>query len=183
MLYTIVQSFSPDDGEKWTDYCQWRGIEFERFDSIDGIMRPNLMGSPDQEDWPYIVHEDYMLHFMTDLRHGYRKLDQKEKGVLIGVKLKDHEPEHPDFLGYDIEDTFFGVSLLTNWGSHVTVVNESLSLNGLVLDIDTVKRVHQYLKSNYSDDDHVRDTRIISLYKVPQTVADEKHSDNKILGR
>ncbi len=42
MLFTIVEPFSASDGEKWEIYCEWRGMKFERFDSIDGILRPNL---------------------------------------------------------------------------------------------------------------------------------------------
>jgi hypothetical protein len=166
MLYTIVQSFGPDDGDKWSDYCQWRGFTFDRFDSIDGILRYNLLESPADDDWPYIVKEDFMLHFITDLKHAFRKLAQIGKGEIVGVKLDDHDPENPNFSGYDILDGDFDVSLLTNWGNDIAMVNDSIALNGLVADFDQVKMIQQYLLSNYGDDPHVKGSRIISLYKV-----------------
>ncbi len=166
MLYTIVQSFGLDDGDRWTDYCQWRGFEFERFDSIDGILRSNLMGSPDDSDWPYIVNEDFMLHFITDMEHAFRKLAQIGKGDIVGVKLDDHEPGKSSFLGYDILDGYFDVSLLTNWGNDITVINDSMELKGLVADFDQVNMIHQHLLSNYGNDAHVKGSRIISLYEV-----------------
>jgi hypothetical protein len=42
MLYSIVESFSPLSGDAWDKYCNWRGLRFERFDSIDGLLRPSL---------------------------------------------------------------------------------------------------------------------------------------------
>ena len=66
MLYTIVEPFGPESGESWSAYIRWRGIPFSRFDSIDGILRPNLFTDPRDEDWQYIVNENFMLHLITD---------------------------------------------------------------------------------------------------------------------
>lgn len=42
MLFTIVEPFSPADGERWTGYCEWRGINFGRFDfSHKAVEREN----------------------------------------------------------------------------------------------------------------------------------------------
>ena len=57
MLYKIIESFSRADGARWTGYCDWRGLQFERFDSIDGIMRPSLFQKPEDDDWAHIVNE------------------------------------------------------------------------------------------------------------------------------
>ncbi|WPD20999.1 MAG: hypothetical protein SD837_12395 [Candidatus Electrothrix scaldis] len=166
MLYTIVQPFGSDDGERWTGYCQWRGLEFKRFDSIDGILRPSLLRGPEDADWPHIVNQDFMLHFIKDLEYACHKLEQIGKGEIVGVELEDHKPDDQHFLGYDILDGYFDVSLLTNWGNDIALINDSLMLNGLVADFDQVNMIHQYLVSNYGDDDHVKGACVVSLYRA-----------------
>jgi hypothetical protein len=102
MLYTIIESFSPADGDKWTSYCEWREMNFERFDSIDGMLRKNLFETPDDEDWAHIVHDHFQLHLITDFPHALRKHAQIGKGDIVGVKLRDHEIQHEGFLGFGI---------------------------------------------------------------------------------
>src|SRR3954464_4455142 len=91
MVYTIIESFSPSDGERWTKYCAWRGINFERFDSIDGILRPSLCSKPSDEDWPHILKEDFMLHYFTDLEYAQKKKAKIGYGDLVGIEFDQHD--------------------------------------------------------------------------------------------
>lgn len=165
MLFTIVEPFSPADGEKWTNYCDWRGIQFERFDSIDGILRPNLFESPEDDDWNHIVNENFMLHLITDLQHAERKLKEIGKGELVALRFEDHDTSDAEFLGFDIIDGYCDVSLLTNWGNDLDFINHSLATNALVPDMKTVQLIHGRLRDEFGEDGHVEGCRIISVYK------------------
>jgi hypothetical protein len=163
MLYTIVESFSPAHAG-WTSYCEWRGLAFERFDSIDGILRPNLFYPPEDSDWAHIVNEANMLHLITDLPHAMRKLAQIGSGDLVGVRFGDHDIRDPGFLGFDIIDGYCHVSLLTNWGNDVEIINRSLTPNALLRNLKTAEAIFETVQTTYADDSHVDGSRIVSVY-------------------
>ena len=165
-LYTIVESFSSADGDKWSSYCEWRGKNFERFDSIDGMLRPNLFEQPEENDWEHIVNESFMLHLITDLAHAEKKKEEIEKGILLELRLDEHSPEDDRFLGFDIIDGYFDISLLTNFGNDIEYLNEAIESNGLISDFQTTEGIYTKLKNEFGDDAHVKDCRIISIYKT-----------------
>jgi hypothetical protein len=166
MLYTIVEPFSPSDGAKWERYCEWRGMRFERFDSIDGILRPNLFLTPEAEDWEHIGNENFTLHFITDLPHARAKHRQIGKGDLVGVRFEGHDTSDEGFLGFDIIDGSCDVSLLTNWGNDVELINRSLAANALVHAPEAAQRIHKRLKEQFGADSHVDGCQIVSIYKL-----------------
>jgi len=164
MLFTIVEPFSPANGEKWTTYCEWKGINFERFDSVDGILRPNLFDTPDDEDWSHIVNENFMLHLITDYPYAQEKHAQIGQGDLVGLSYDYHDVSDAGFLGFDIVDGYWDVSLLTNWGNDVESINRSIASNALVPDEGAVEEIYKELKQNWGDDSHVEACRIVSVY-------------------
>lgn len=165
MLFTIVEPFSPMDAEKWTSYCEWRGLTFERFDSIDGILRPSLFDSPADSDWEHIVNENFMLHLITDFPHARHKHEEIGKGDLVGLKFEGHDATDAGFLGFDIIDGYCDVSLLTNWGNDVEIINRSLGPNALVAELNTAQHILETLRTTWGDDPHVEGCRIVSIYK------------------
>ena len=165
-FYTIVESFSPADGEKWDSYCKWRKKNFERFDSIDGVLRPNLFDRLADEDWEHIVNENFMLHLITNRVHAEKKKKEIEKGILLELRLDDHSPEDKRFLGFDIIDGYFDISLLTNFGNDIEFINQALGSNGLVSDLMTTESIYRKLKNEFGSDPHVEDCQIISIYKT-----------------
>lgn len=166
MLYTIIQSFSSTDVMKWVNYTEWRGVNFERFDSIDGILRPSLYEPEEDIDWLHVVNENFKLHLITDLKFARLKHKQIGKGDIVGLAFENHDVEHESFLGFDIIDGYCDVSLLTNWGNDVEVINQSLASNALVKDFCTAKKIFELLKENWGDDPHVESCRIVSIYSV-----------------
>ena len=144
MLFKIIESFSPSNGDKWTSYCNWRGMRFERFDSIDGILRPSLFDPTEVEDWAHIVNEDFMLHFFTDFNYAAKKRRQIGVGDLVGVRFEEHDEADEHFLGYDLIDGYCDVSLLTNWGNDVELINRSLSPNALAIGAACGTRDHSH---------------------------------------
>ena len=167
MLYTIIEKFGPEDDEKWTNYCQWRNKDFKKFDSIDGMLRQNLFDDPEGEDWDNIVNENFMLHLITNHKYACKKLNQIGTGEIIGIEIDKHNENDALFLGYDIIDGYWDVSLLTNWGNDNEMINRLIGSNGLISNISDATRIHNHLLNDYGDDSHVDDSKIISIYKAP----------------
>lgn len=171
MLYTIIKSFGPEDGERWQDYCQWRGIAFGRFDSIDGMLRENLFHTPEDEDWSHIVNADYMLHLITDLAFAIKKQRDIGEGEIIGIKTDDHDEGADNFLGYDIIDGYWDISLLTNWGNDHKWINTLLRKNALLGTLSEAQEIHKYIMTQFPEDPHALDCKIISIYSISYSTA------------
>ena len=166
MLFTIVESFSPQNGDLWTNYCKWRGFNFTRFDSIDGILRPTLFNAPTKdEDWNYVVNEDFKLHLITDYEYAIKKRDELGKGDLVGLRFDEHDENNPGFLGFDLIDSYCDVSLLTNWGNDVEIINRSLSSSGLILSRQSTEDIRKELLRTSGDDMHIEACQIVSIYR------------------
>jgi len=165
MFYTIIESFSREDGDRWTSYCAWRGIQFERFDSIDSILRPSLCQKPEKDDWSHIVNENFMLHYFTDFDYAAAKQTKIGKGDLVGVEFHDHDEASQDFLGFDLIDSYHDVSVLTNWGNDVEIVNRAISKTGLIYTRASIEEVRRELLRSHGNDAHVAGCEIVSIYK------------------
>lgn len=166
MLYTIVESFSTEDQKQWNSYIEWRGISFERFDSIDGIMRLALFDCPADDEWSFVVNENMMIHLIIDYNFALHKLKQIGNGELLGIRLEQHDVESNNFLGFDLIDGCFDISLLTNWGNDNDLINQSLSKNALINNYQVIKKIQNHLIKHHSKDGHVEGCQIVSVYKT-----------------
>ncbi len=167
MLFAIIEDFGVRDGESWSNYIKWRGIAFDRFDSLDGMLRKKLFTSPEtDEDWNHVVCESFMVCYLTNLRYAQKVHARIGVGSLVGFKSSEHDERHKGFLGYDIIDPCYDASLLTNWGNDIEIINRLLASNALVRNLNDVERIHDFLTSNHGDDSHVNGCRIISVYSL-----------------
>lgn len=166
MLYTIVEAFAPSDGEKWSKYKAWRGRHFERFDSIDGMLRPSLFQPTTERDWDNVVTESFMTHLITNREYALARRREIGDGVVLEIRTDSHACATPEFLGFEIIDGHWSVSLLTNWGTEYSFIDDCLGPNGLIPEIGAAQRVHERLLSDYSDDSHAGACILISLYRT-----------------
>jgi hypothetical protein len=166
MLFTIVEDFGKTLGESWSSYLEWRGIPFEHFDSLDGILRPSLFTPETAEDWDHVVHEDFMISYITDLTYARKVHSSLGTGSIVGFSYSDHEETNEGFLGYEIIDGSCNVSLITNWGNDFEIVNQALAPNALVPTLSQIENIHRHLLANHGDDNHVMGCRIISVYST-----------------
>ena len=166
MLFTIIGSISPLDGDPWMAYCAWRAMDFETFESIDGILRPSLLGKLQGEDWNHIVQENFMLRFITDYDYARSKHQEIGAGDLVGVKFSDHDLADDRFLGFDLIDGDCDVSLLTNWGNDIGMINRALSPSALVPSLPVIENIQAELLHRCGNDPHVDGCRIVSIYRI-----------------
>ena len=163
-LFTIIESFGPPQGASWSYYIEWRGLSFDRFDSIDAILRPSLFTPESEEDWKHVSLESCMTHLITDYEYAAQKRSQMQRGDIVGLRYDDHDESDAAFLGYDLIDGSLDVSLLTNWGNDMASINRALGPNALVQSFSVVQSIQNHLLSTCIDDGHVDGCRIVSIY-------------------
>ena len=69
-----------------------------------------------------------------------------------------------EFLGYDLIDGSNDVSLLTNWGNDVGIVNRSISNTGLIRSRSVIEEVKDELLNAFGTDGHVDGCKVVSVY-------------------
>lgn len=169
MYYKIVERFGPQDGENWQTYLEWRGLKLDSFDSVDGILRPDLFNPSSDDDWQNCVNEDYKLGLITDLSYAKRILSRYENSALVGVEIELEEGyfSKDGLLGFDIIDGYCHVSLVTNWGTDdENVINRYVKPNGLISDFRRALKIRNQLRNIFSDDSHAVDCEVWAVYCV-----------------
>ena len=165
-LFAIIEPFGPAQGDRWSSYIEWRGLSFERFDSIDGILRPSLFSPESEEDWKHVFPESRVIHLITDHEYAALKRSQMQSGDIVGLRLDDHDESDAAFLGFDLIDGSFDVSLLTNWGTDLDCINRALGPNALIQSLSVVQSIQAHLLSTCMEDGHVDGCRIVSIYST-----------------
>ena len=169
MYYKIVQNFGPEDGEKWRDYLAWRKLTLTQFDSVDGILRPDLFEPESHEDWRNCVNADFKLGMITTIAYARKIFTRFDNAKLVGVEIELDDGYVPKdgLLGYDVIDGYCDVSLVTNWGNdEEDIVSEHVLPNGLIGDLGQAVRIRDLLRKNFPDDSHAGKCEVWAVYRV-----------------
>jgi len=169
MYYKIVDSFGPQDGDRWQRYLEWRGLNLTGFDSVDGILRPDLFEPKSEEDWRNCVNEDYKLSLITNLDYARKILNRYDNPVLVGVEMELEGRSLPKngLLGFDIIDGYCDVSLVTNWGTDEDgLINRYIMSNGLVGDLRHALQVRDLLRKEFYEDSHAQNCEVWAVYRI-----------------
>jgi len=141
-------------------------MHFERFDSLDGMLRKSLFTPESIKDWDHVVCENLMISYLKDYDYAHQAHVRIGTGSVMGFTFTDHDEKNQGFLGYDIIDGYCDVSLLTNWGNDVEIVNRALGANALVPSLAQVESIRAFLTSYHGDDNHVVGCGIVSVYSA-----------------
>ena len=169
MFYKIVERFGPEDGDRWQSYLEWRGLNLTTFDSVDGILRPDLFEPESDEDWHNSVNEPNRLNLITNLGYAKGILDRYDNPVLIGVEIELEEGYVAKYglLGFDIIDGYCDVSLVTNWGTDEEgIIDNYVMTNGLIGDLDRALQIRDSLRKEFSEDSHAEDCEVWAIYRA-----------------
>ena len=169
MYYIIIEKFGKENVNKWKSYLRWRNVEFEKFDSIDKTLSPSLFTPTEAKDWEYCINDDFYLDLITDFAYAQQILYRYKNAKIVGVEVIDNEEkyiEKNNFLGYDILDQKREISLITNWGNDIEVINKYLGQNGLIKSLSETKEVRSFLEKNYTLDPHVIKSSIWAIYSM-----------------
>lgn len=160
-LYTVRQRFMPSM-PGWKSY-----IEFSGFDQIvelvtlDSMMCPNMLSELRKEDWEHNVHEDWRTELFYDAdyliaRDGFDENTQQVLGIIC--QPRQAEPPAPKFetCGFDIMDSYFGNSTLTNCGRIPEAFSPSIvNQYGLIADVDLAYSIRDKMRRLQPDDPHL----------------------------
>ncbi|MFN8007053.1 MAG: hypothetical protein U0V70_08560 [Terriglobia bacterium] len=161
--FIATQKFTPGDGEAWEKYVTWSGLRhLNEVVSLDSMLCPTLLPEIKDEYWPYIVHEDFMLNFFTDLEFLLKQLPEGQDRNLLCVY---RNPEGPppsyqgpvnfELLGYDLVDVEGDVSALTNCGGFPDVfLNSELSSKGLLTAHSRAMQIRGELHGKHPEEPH-----------------------------
>ena len=150
--FIATERFSPEDAG-WGKYMAWSKLtQLDEVVSLDPMLCPPILRNIEDEYWPHIVNEDFMLNYFTDLDYLISKVAGVErKNLLCVYRNPGKQPIAPtplfEFLGYDLVDTLGSASALTNCGGFPEVFsNSELSSKGLLLSHERAAQVQSELR-------------------------------------
>ena len=170
MYYKVIEKFGPDWGEKWLSYIKWRGLSnLTSFESIDGILRPNLFTPQTDQDWQNCVNADFKINLITNLSYARTVLGKNTNADLVGVEIELDNTYEPTtgLLGYDIIDSDCSISLLTNWGiDEKNLMSTHISENALIKELARAVEIRNTLRAKFSEDGHAEKCEIWAVYRI-----------------
>jgi hypothetical protein len=168
MYYKIIEKFGPAS-DAWASYLEARGLQLDCFDSIDGILRPDIFIPESVDDWENCVNDDYKINLIKSLPYAKKVLAQHKNASLVGVdiELDSNYVSGENLLGFDIIDGYCDVSLLTNWGADEEgLFVGHMQENGLIGKLDIVISLRDILREKHTDDSHAENCQVWAIYKI-----------------
>ncbi|WP_120495227.1 hypothetical protein [Kiloniella sp. EL199] len=162
-LFIATERFGPWDGKAWVKYIEWSKLtQLKELVSLDGLLCEPVLSVTKDEYWPYIVNEDYMSDYFTDLNYFLNEVSEiVNKNILCVFKNPISSPKAPsgklkfEFLGYDLVDLEGSVSALSNCGGFpLAFSNEELNQFGLLESHDRAAKIRILLKAYYPEERH-----------------------------
>jgi hypothetical protein len=173
MYYKVVERFGPEDGDVWLEYLKFCGFShLTRFDSVDGMLRPDLFAPESEEDWMNCVNADFKLSLITNLEYAKKAakkiMTREKKAELVGVdiELKKGYSPGPLLCGYDIIDRYCDNSLVTNCPNKELINPADILENGLIADFERALELRDLLRETCPDDDHACECEVWAVYRV-----------------
>ena len=162
-LYIVVERFDARLGEKWEKFISWSGLaQVQEVVSLDRMLCPTVIEEILDEDWAYIVNENFMLDYFLDLDYLLRRVGSWNTKNLLCVFRNPSaapallsSPLQFEFLGYDLVDVTGAASPITNCGGFPDVfANSELNRYGLLSSIQRAREVQQQLFAKYKGESH-----------------------------
>jgi hypothetical protein len=161
--FIATKPFTSRETSAWEKYIAWSGFDhLDEVVSLDSMLCPSVLPEIRDEYWPYIVNEDFMLHFFVDLDFLLQQIAGIPERNLLCVH---RNPECPppafaaaarfEFLGYDLVDNQGSASALTNCGGFPDVFSGSeLSPTGLLTSHARALEVQAELRRKHPEEHH-----------------------------
>jgi hypothetical protein len=132
-LFTCRERFDDHDGESWNNYRIWLGRnDLSRIVTLDTMLCPLLIRLESAEDWAFVVDEDFMLDFFTDLEFVMQRSASFPRAMVLAVVREPTEEDIAsfsrsdfEFVGFDVLDVHRDVSALVNCGGWPDVFSNS----------------------------------------------------------
>jgi hypothetical protein len=172
--YIATEMFTSREGEAWSKYVNWSGLsQLDEVVSLDPMLCPTILPEIRNEYWPYIVNEDFMLNFFTDLEFLLTQVaGRTERNLLCVFRNPPTHPsprpelEHFEFLGYDLVDVQGSASALSNCGGFPDAFdNRELSSKGLLGSHVRALQVQSELRARHPEESHAN-CHVWAIYRA-----------------
>lgn len=166
-LYTIRERFTPAAADAWDSYLSFSNFKhITELVTLDSILCPDIVEDLCDEDWNHNVHEDFRTFLFRDGDYllARQPLDSSRHQVLaVWERPSGTESIPKGYLrcGFDIMDSCFGNSTLTNCGP-IPEAFDPLMVNefGLLSDCEVAKEVCSKMRQLQPDDPHLGDCEV-----------------------
>lgn len=160
-LYTLRGRFTPET-PGWNSYLKFSGFHhITEMVTLDSILCPDLIGALVAEDWSYNVHEDNKTSLFRDPEYLLRRapIEPARRQVLAILERPDGSemvPSGVERCGYDIMDSYFGNSTLTNCGRMPEVFDPAIVNQwGLLFEFGMAIAIRDRMRRLQPDDPHL----------------------------
>ena len=144
--------------------------------TLDSTLCPDLIDELQSEDWEHNVHEDFRTEFFRDADYlmARQSLDGAKHQVIAALECPPEQPAIPHGFvtcGFDIVDSCFGISTLTNCGQIPEVFKPTeVNLFGLIDDRDRAFAICDAMQRLQPDEPHMSNCQVWLLARlVPAT--------------
>jgi hypothetical protein len=167
MYYKVIEYFGPKH-PAWYDFSGHHWIKpLLAFDSIDGILCPDVFTPSTKRDWSHCVTEDFKISLLTDLEYARQVRQAYPNSRLVGVEEDTNCDGQPGLLGYDILDEYNHVSVLTNWGPNDEdhpLKAFPVASNGLISSYESASAAASFLRREYASADHASGATVWAIF-------------------
>ncbi len=160
-LYTIRQRFTPDLS-RWDSYIEFSGFkQIRELITLDSMMCPSIISELRDEDWNHNVHEDWKTELFYNseyliTRDGFDSKTQQVLGIIQRPERSASTLPNLENCGFDIMDSYFGNSTLTNCGQVPEAFSPSaVNQYGLLENLDEAYRIRDRMRQLQPDDPHL----------------------------
>jgi hypothetical protein len=163
IAYTAIETFDPSDGETWTNYVNWSGLDhLKELITLDGLLCPSLIDDLTEEDGRYIVHTELIYGMFYDLRYLLGRIQTDRKHQVIATMREPaacdicrFTDERFEFKGYDLIEDETCISALTNCGGFDLAFSRAdISDCGLVAEYERACQIKEALVKHYPEEPH-----------------------------
>lgn len=181
-LYTIRERFTSNPRQRFDDYRAFSGFhQITELVTLDSMMCPDLVNELRTEDWEFNVQEDFRTELFrsADYLLSRQPLDRSKHQLLAVLECPPSQLAVPNgftICGYDIMDSFFGNSTLTNCGPiPEAFLPADVNEFGLIDDRHKAIAIRDKMKSLGPDDDHLGDCQV---WLIARQLPDVRYSTN-----
>ncbi len=166
-LYTLRERFTVHPQQRFDDYRMFSGFHhITELVTLDSMMCPDLIDELRTEDWEHNVQKDCRTELFRDANYllSRQPLDASKHQLIAALECPP-----PDFVipngfticGFDIMDSYFGNSTLTNCGPIMDAFKPSEVNNfGLLDDRDRAFVIRDTMRALQPEDPHLGDCEV-----------------------
>lgn len=162
-------------GKFFEGYLNFAGLDQrEEIITLDGMLCPSIF-EIDDEGWNYLHNNICISDLYSDAAYTSKRMEGRDDANLLAVVLEPQVNksakeliQNGKFIGYDIMDVDWGISILTNCGCNKVMGSVGRNNYGLVDDFELTYSLRDENARVYEGESH-SDGYVCEIWKIDQT--------------